>query len=307
MITGVCLNPCIDKTVKIERFEYGGLNRILSSRIDGGGKGIHIALGAQKLGMRGLAIGFIYESNRHLLTDRLDTADVEYRFVGAPGEIRTNLKIFDEEKSTITEINEPGPRVSEEMLFSMRELTRAAAKESRAVVFTGSLPPGAPEDYYQTLMKDARGVFRVLDAEGEKLKKGLLAKPDLIKPNAYELESLTGKKLSSLDDLRLAAVHSTGMGAGLCCVTMGAGGALLTDGKRCFYAPRVEVPVLSTVGAGDSVVCGLLYALLGGADLGEALRAGVAAGTAAVMSEGTQLFERQGFEDMLKRVQIQEL
>jgi 6-phosphofructokinase 2 len=65
--------------------------------------------------------------------------------------------------------------------------------------------------------------------------------------------------------------------------------------------------VLSTVGAGDSVVCGLLHALLGGADLAEALRAGVAAGTAAVMSEGTQLFERAGFDEMLKRVKIQEL
>ncbi|MDR3085015.1 MAG: 1-phosphofructokinase family hexose kinase [Christensenellaceae bacterium] len=308
MITGVCLNPCIDKTVHIERFEYGGMNRIRSSRIDGGGKGIHIALGAQKLQMQSLAIGLIYEANRHLVTDRLDAAGVPYRFVSAPGEIRTNLKIFDEEKGVVTEVNEAGPQVSEERLLSLRQLSSEAARESRAMVFTGSLPPGAPNDFYQTLIEEAGScAFRVLDAEGERLRAGLLARPELIKPNSYELETLTRKKLSSLDDLRLAAVHSIGMGAGLCCVTMGSGGALLTDGKRCVYAPSVEVPVRSTVGAGDSVVCGLLYALLGGADLAEALRTGVAAGTAAVMSEGTQLFDRAGFEEMLKRVKIQEL
>lgn len=306
MITGVCLNPCIDKTVEIDGFSFAGMNRILSSRMDGAGKGVNIALVAREFGMAGHAIGMIYPGHSRLVTDKLDAAGASHEFIQGVGDIRVNLKIFDRKTQTITEVNEPGQAMDEGQMAQMKALVGASSKASKYMVFTGSLPPGAPEDLYFTLMQQAdAGCQLVLDAEGKKLKSGLAAHPFLIKPNTYELEMLVGHKLGSLEEILAAAKACVFEGAKYVAVSMGADGALLTDGRQSFYAPRVPVEVRSTVGAGDSVVGGLLYGFSQGLPLKEILRCGAAAGTAAVTTQGTQLFSRAQFDEYLPLVRVE--
>ena len=112
MICAVCLNPCIDRTVEIEEFTYAGMNRILTSRSDGCGKGVNVALASRELGMDSALIGYLYEDNGRRIADRLEDAGCAQDCIWLPGQVRTNLKIFDRKNKKITEVNESGERVS---------------------------------------------------------------------------------------------------------------------------------------------------------------------------------------------------
>ena len=147
----------------------------------------------------------------------------------------------------------------------------------------------------------------VLDAEGEKLTRGMEAKPFLIKPNQYELELRTGRELKTVQDIKRAALDCVAKGVAIVAVSMGGDGAFITDGQHSYFAPVVPVKVRSTVGAGDSMVTGFLHGLALGEDLRGIFRRGVAAGTAAVTTEGTQLLTRALYEEMLERVVIEEV
>ena len=307
-IVGVCLNPCIDRTVEIDAFVYGGMNRIRRARSDGSGKGVNVALAARALGHEAACVGLLNENGGAMVEERLKAAGVDCGFAKAKGEVRTNLKVFDRSSQRITEINESGKVPEEAQLRQLEALVDRYASWADVMVFTGSLPPGLPEEYYARLMAIAGGRCRcVLDAEGKKLLSGLALAPALIKPNSYELELVCGHKLESLEEIERAGRSLLGLGAGLVAVSMGADGAMLIGQEGSWYAPRVPVEVLSTVGAGDSMVVGLLHGLLQGLPLPKVLEMGVAAGTAAVVTEGTQLFDRAGFEAMLPRVHVERL
>lgn len=308
MICAVCLNPCIDRTVEIDQFTYGGMNRIRTSREDGCGKGVNVALVSRELGMESACIGYLFEDNGALIAQRLQTAGAAEDHIWLPGKVRTNLKIFDRENSRITEVNESGAFISEENRARMVEKVRSYAERCDTMVFTGSLPPGCPADFYRTLIEATEGKCRcVLDAEGEKLTRGMEAKPFLIKPNQYELELRVGRELKTIPEIKQAALECVAEGIEIVAVSMGGDGAFITDGKKSFFAPIVPVKVRSTVGAGDSMVTGFLHGLALGEDLRGIFRRGVAAGTAAVTTEGTQLITRALYEEMLEKVVIEEV
>ena len=165
MICAVCLNPCIDRTVEIDKFTYGGMNRILTSREDGCGKGVNVALVARQMGMESACIGYLFEDNGALISERLKDAGAGEDCIWLPGRVRTNMKVFDRENSRITEINESGAFISEADRARMIELVRDWAGRCDTMVFTGSLPPGCPADFYKTLMEATEGRCRcVLDA-----------------------------------------------------------------------------------------------------------------------------------------------
>ena len=153
MICAVCLNPCIDRTVEIEEFTYAGMNRILTSRSDGCGKGVNVALASRELGMDSALIGYLYEDNGRRIADRLEDAGCAQDCIWLPGQVRTNLKIFDRKNKKITEVNESGERVSndaqQEMIEKVREyagLSDLSVKEGDKVnagqqLGTAGIPP----------------------------------------------------------------------------------------------------------------------------------------------------------------------
>ena len=308
MICAVCLNPCIDRTVEIDQFTYGGMNRIKTSREDGCGKGVNVALMSKELGMESSCIGYLFNDNGALIGQRLKDAGSEEACIWLPGKVRTNLKVFDRENSRITEINESGDYISEADRERMIALVKEYAGKCDTMVFTGSLPPGCPADFYKTLMEATECKCKcVLDAEGEKLTEGMKAKPFLIKPNQYELELRVGRELKTVAEIKEAALECIAEGIEIVAVSMGGDGAFITDGKTSYFAPIVPVHVRSTVGAGDCMVTGFLHGIALGEDLKGIFRRGVAAGTAQVTTEGTQLMTRELYEEMLEKVVIEEV
>jgi len=246
------------------------------------GKGVNVALAASALGMDAECIGFMYREGSKMFEKRLMMNSAAYNFVWCEGSVRTNVKVFDQSTHTITEINESGVPVGEEELQRMIELVARHADNSDYLVLSGSMPPGCPKDFYRTLIQSVEGLDCrcVLDADGEALRYGLEAKPFMIKPNRYELEKMYGRELGSLREIRDAAMKYIDMGISIVAISLGGDGALITDGDETLYAPVLNIDVRSTVGAGDSMVAGLVAGCMGDNSLEDTFRMGVACATA---------------------------
>lgn len=309
MITTISLNPSIDRTVNVESFSTGGLNRVISTQSVAAGKGINVALAASALGVDAECIGFMYREGSKMFEKRLMVNSTAYNFVWCEGSVRTNIKVFDQSKNEITEINESGEPVSEDDLKRMTDLVTLHAENTDYLVLSGSLPPGCPPDYYKTLIQTVEGLGCrcVLDADGDRMRYGLEARPFMIKPNRYELEMMVGGALHSLEDIRSAAMKYIDMGVSVVAVSLGSEGALITDGDETLYAPRLSIDVKSTVGAGDSMVAGFTCGFIGENSLEDTFRMGVACAAARCSTEGYRVIDKALYREYLDKVDIQRL
>lgn len=307
MITTVCLNPSFDKTVEVDALAPGQVNRIRTSRTDVGGKGVNVAVVARRLQMEAQVIGLAGEDGVSRIRTALDAEGVQHAFLPVEGAVRVNTKVVSLDGSGVTELNEPGPVVSAEDLAGFFALAREKAAASDAVVITGSLPPGCPAGTYRELIRALSGTRCILDVGGNELLLGLEAKPFLVKPNHHELAAALRTELRTMEDIRRGARSLMDAGAQNVVVSLGKDGAMYVGPEGAFYAPEIPVEVHSTVGAGDALVGGLLYGLTKSGSMREAFRSGVAAGTASVMTEGTQLVVPDDFHRLLGQVHIEDL
>lgn len=306
MITTICLNPALDRTVTVDALIPGQVNRIRQSRTDVGGKGVNVAVVCRRLGLDAQVIGCAGAEGYAKLRAKAKTEDIGCDFHTVEGAIRVNTKVFPLDDSGVTELNEPGPTLTAEDLDIFFDLAIEKTRDSDYVVVTGSLPPGCPAHTYRELIR-AINAPCILDVGGEALRLGVEAKPFLIKPNHHELAATVGRELHTLEDIREAAQSFVDRGVRHVVVSLGRDGAIYVGEEACFYAPEIPVEVKSTVGAGDALVGGLLYGLVKHGSMREAFRAGAAAGTASVMTEGTQLIIPDDFMRLLSQVQLQEL
>ena len=307
MITTVTMNPCIDKTVTVDAFRYGGLNRVKSSRMDAGGKGINVASVYTGLGGSALCTGINYRTRGDFIREKLDEMHIRHDFVMVPGEVRSNLKLFDRAKGVITEVNESGFPIDAEAVTALKEKVRRYSRDSGMMVFSGSVPGGVGPGVYRELMEEcAEADCRlVLDAEGQLLLEGLKAQPYLVKPNRFELEKALGMKQNTKEEIAVGAGKLLDRyGVHILCVSLGAEGAVIVDSSNAWYAPALPVKVKSTVGAGDSMVAALCLAIEQGRPPEEMLRMAIAAAAASVMAEGTQLCGRRDLDALLPRVTL---
>ncbi len=308
MITTICLNPCFDKTVNVDRLYPGQVNRIRDARVDLGGKGINVAVVAQRLGLDVQCLGIMGENGAAELTSMMDREGLKHRFMTVPGHVRTNLKVYSMDGQGVTELNEPGTPLNNEYLDQFTEIAEKYTEDSDIVVLTGSMPPGCPEGTYRDLMTALEGKKCILDTEGKELElaaKG--AHPFLIKPNLREMEATLGIELRTMRAIRDASLLFLRLGVKHSVVSMGAMGAMYIAEDKTLFAPALRVETKSTVGAGDAMIGGMLLGYEIEKDMSKAFRYGIAAGAASVMTEGTQLIVRSDFEKLLDQVRIQEV
>ena len=307
MITSISLNPSIDRTLTVEGFTPGGLNRVVSKSDVAGGKGINVALTVSGLGLDSECVGFMYQDGASLFEKRLMLNSTPYEFIWCEGSVRTNIKVFDRAAGVITELNESGMTVSEEDLGKMVDLVVRHAENSDYMILSGSMPKGCPQDYYRTLMRAVEGLGCrcVLDADGDRLKYGLEGKPFMIKPNRYELEMMTGRRLDGIADIRDAALRYIDMGVEVVAVSLGAEGALITNGDETLFAPRMNIEVKGTVGAGDAMVAGMVAGFMAERELEQCFRMGVACASTRCITEGYKTIDRTVYKAMLDMVTIE--
>ncbi|MFV0634471.1 1-phosphofructokinase [Demequina sp.] len=290
MIVTLTPNPSVDRAITVARLARGEVNRATEVHVDAGGKGLNVARAVTAQGGDAVAVFPAGGAEGILLGELLDSAGVPRTSVPVAGAARVNITVAEPDGTT-TKLNEPGPRLSAEELAALVDAAVDRADASAWLVGCGSLPPSAPDDLYGTLVKraHARGTKVAIDTSGPALAAAVAASPDLIKPNHEELAELVGHRLATLADVLDAARALVDGGVETVAVSLGAHGALLVTASTVLHARATVERPLSTVGAGDCMLAGLLHGLATGLDHAAALSAAVAWGSAAVSLPGSRV------------------
>lgn len=306
MIITVCMNPAIDKTVEIEKLVPGGLNRIQKVERDAGGKGINVSKTIHELGGRSIATGFLGGSAGRTIEAVLKEKEIGCDFVYVNGETRTNTKVF-EESGAVTELNEPGPDISDEKIQELLDKLEGYAKEETLFVLSGSIPKGVDKGIYGKIITlvHKKGAKVLLDADGELFRRALPSVPDIIKPNRVELEEYAGLDYqASNEELKTLAEKFLQQGIETVAVSMGKSGAMFLWNGFKADCPALSVKAHSTVGAGDAMVAALAYAWESKMDREETIRLCMAASAGAVTTVGTKPPCKELVEELKKQVVI---
>ena len=306
MITTVTMNPCIDRTVHLNSFRKGTINRVVRSRTDIGGKGINVAVQLRNFREETRALCLDPMDSGTYLTDTLTSLGVPTIMVPVNGHLRENLKIYDDEAGDMTEVNEAGTAVDFSSYKRFMQRFESLLMNTDILVLSGSIPPGIPTDvYYQMITKaKAAGIPTVLDTTGEPLRRGIEAGPDLIKPNRHEMETLIGRSIPDLDTACVEAMALVDQGVGNVCLSLGAQGAILANKKAIWYSEGTPIKVVGKQGAGDSLVAGLCIGKLRGMEYDEMLRTGMVMAQGSLTREGTLLCTQRIFDELKPKMPV---
>lgn len=308
MIITVTLNPAADKTLGINNFSIDNVNRVCTSRLDAGGKGINVSKVINKLGGESRAVGILAGNTGHFIKDYMESVNIENEFLFIKGETRTNIKVVDEVNHTNTDINEYGPQVSSDDLDTLLSCILEKADENLILVLSGSIPKNADKKIYKIWTEKAKkmGAKVILDADGELLKYGIEAGPYIIKPNIHELEEYFNKKINGINEIieysRILLDY-----VNFVIVSLGENGSLFIKKGKAVWAKGINVEVKSTVGAGDSMVAALAFAEDKKLDFEETVRLAAASGTASVMTSGTQAADLNIINELKKKIELEYL
>lgn len=306
MIYTVTLNPAFDMTVYLDELIKGDVNRSIKSIIDIGGKGINVSKVIKSLGGESIALGFLGVENRHNFTNYLDKLQIKHDFIYVEGETRTNIKLVENKLGIFTDINQKGFGVSNEDIEKLFEKIKYFARQGDIFVLSGSLPEGVDNDIYFELINLLKkiGAVTVLDADGEALKNGLLAKPDIVKPNINELKMIFDFK-DDLDSIVSVGKELIRQGIKKAVISMGDKGAFYVTRDKIFYAYPQKVEVKSTVGAGDAMVAAIAFGNSKNMEDEDIFRLAVSSATASIIEEGTKSPKLENINELMKKIKIE--
>lgn len=309
MIATVTLNPALDQHVEVDNLVLDDTNRWVSFKRQPGGKGINVSRVLRELGGETVAYSFIGGHAGDDIERLLKEEGVHTDFTRIKTEIRSNFIITDLKTHRQTRISAPGPRVTPGEFKKLLDRITGIKPRPQYIIFAGSVPPGVPYYIYRELIDRMKvlGIRTVLDAADMWLIEGIHARPDIIKPNVREAQTLLGVELKTEEDIICAVKTIVGMGVGIAAISRGPDGMIIADGNVILKVVPPQVEVMSTVGAGDSTVAGLVFKLSEGGSLEEASRLAVAAGTAATLTPGTELCHKEDVERLLPLVKVEKM
>jgi 6-phosphofructokinase 2 len=304
-IVTLTINPCIDESASVERVVADQKLRCGPPRYEPGGGGINVARAIRKLGGEALAIYPAGGAAGDLLRSLLDQEGVALRPLPIESWTRENFNVLEESTGRQFRFVLPGPALAPRDWEACLEAIEALRPFPAYIVASGSLPPGVPTDFYARVARLARrrGARCVLDAAGEAAGRALDEGVFLVKPSLREFQALTG--LADAEESHLVSEASQWIAGGRCeavVLSLGAAGVLLVTAETCERLLSPTVPVRSTVGAGDSMLAGIVLRLQQGHPMRDALRFGVAAGAATVMNPGTELCHRADAERLYEQM-----
>lgn len=309
MIVTVTMNPAIDKTIESDRLNRGNLNRIEKIEYDAGGKGINVSKTIHELGGESIATGFLGGNAGRVIEEVLDSRGIKHDFVWVEGETRTNTKVCEQD-GTVTELNEKGPEITPEQLTNLLEKLDDLAADNVLFILAGSIPGNMEKDIYARIIERVhkKGAKVLLDADGELFRKGLEQKPDMIKPNQWEIEELQGFSHGVSDkELINTAKKMQTDGIDTVVISLGKNGALFVCGNYVAKGMPLKVDVHSTVGAGDAMVAAMAYSFEKKMEPRETARLCMAVSAGAVMTVGTKPPEKQLVKQLMKQVILEEV
>lgn len=307
MILCVSLSPCLETNFEVDSLAVGKMHKVINRRTFFTGKAMNVATGLSRLGASAVASGFMFEENGRLFEHEMHKEGVTYKFVWNKGRVKEVYKFIDR-RSMMTEVIDEATPIDEANAKELLEIVAGISKQCNAVVFSGEISEGLPEDYmYQVLSVIPSNVLKVVDTDGYRLANLLGCGLDLVKPNMDELYRATGIKITDRDSMVRACENLLERGAKRVLLSLGKHGAVICDGKQRLYCTSLNVAMNSTAGAGDAMVAAATKALTEGANLADILKCGVAAGTASVTMPDTISFMKEKYYEVLQMVSVKEI
>lgn len=308
-VVTVTLNPAIDQTLSIPGFAAGRVHRVAASRSHAGGKGVNVACFLADLGVEVIATGFLGWENAGLFVETFARKGITDHFVRVAGSTRVGIKIVDDRTEQTTDINFPGLTPAREEISELFEGIELLARPGLWFVLSGSVPAGVPDGIYANLIDSIheKGGHVLLDTSGRPLQEALASIPEEMKPNVDELGELTGRTLETPAAVRCAAESLLARGVRRVAVSMGGDGAVFVEPGQALLARPPRVQVRSTVGAGDAMVAGIVYATVQNFPLPELARMAIASGAYAVTRFGPGIEDRDEHRGLVEQVEIERL
>ena len=309
MIATVTLNPAVDKTLTTSMAILGAVNRADSVVNVPGGKGINVAKVLKTFGYDVKALGFLGGYTGQKIEEYANEIGIKCCFTHIKGESRTSINVVSAD-GYVTEFLEPGPAISQEEIDAFLDNYRKEIEECDIVVLSGSTPVGIPSTFYADLISIASKMDKkvLLDSSGDNLKKGMYARPFMIKPNMKELESLMGRRLQGMQGVAIAATQIVEWGVPNVLVSMGKKGIVYAkEGEKApevYYVPAPSVKAVNTVGSGDSAVAAFAMAIEKGLSPEETVKKCVAVSVANVLSIENGIISMASVHEIESKLQL---
>ena len=298
-ILTIAMNPAIDKSSSVDHVVAERKLYCTPPRFEPGGGGINVSRAIQKLGGSSRLFYPTGGLTGKRLQNLLEEEGLDHRPFSIDGMIRENLVILEESTGQQYRFGMPGPKLQEKEWEQFLEKLSAIDPAPDFVVASGSLPPGVPPDFYAQVARVAkkRGTKTIVDVSGKALQEAVEEGVFLIKPNVGEFRELIGEKIKEKSQIKAEAQKMVKNGrCEVLVISLGAAGALAVSKDFAEHILPPTVPIVSKVGAGDSMVAGITLSLARGKSLWESVFFGVATGTAAVMTPGTELCRAEDAE-----------
>lgn len=299
-IVTITVNSALDKSTRFKGLVPEQKIRCEEPRFDAGGGGINVSKAISRLGGTSLAVFTSGGPTGKMLEELVAKEGIAFEAVAVESWTRESFVAVDDNTNSQYRFGFTGGKISDEE--SNRILETIAALKPKFLVASGSLNEGLSDDFYSKIAEIAKksSAKLIVDTSGEALKKALEVGVYMIKPNVGELAKLIGVERLELEEVNEAAKQIIAKGgAEIVVVSLGPQGAVLVTKDIYEFVPAPNVAKKSTVGAGDSMVGGMVWALSQNKSLKEVIRWGVACGTAATMNEGTQLFKAEDVIQLL--------
>jgi len=304
-VVTVTLNPALDLTGSLDLLHRGKVNVLDKGSLHPAGKGINVAKVLAELGAEVTVTGLLGADNQDSFVQLFDSLKITDKFIRVKGASRINVKIV-ERSGEVSDLNFPGATISADELAQFENTLFSLAKSHQIFVIAGSLPQGvSPEQlalWIETLQKAGKKVF--FDSSNTALIAGVQAHPFLIKPNDEELSVLVGQKLHSAEEIKSAAQKLQQQGCENVVISLGEKGVLWLSPDGWTESTPPKMAIVSTVGAGDTLVAGLCWAELNQWNKAQSLRFATALAALAVSQIGVGVEDIKQVQAIQENVQI---
>jgi 1-phosphofructokinase family hexose kinase len=307
LILTLTINPAVDHNVTADRLVFEDRGYILSTSDAAGGRGINASRVIHSFGGQTLAIAPCGGDSGARFRGFLCDTDFQVELVPMESEIRTNLTITDRQGLTV-KLNHPGPRLSRQDLDRLEEAVLRRLPGAKWLMLCGSVPPGVPPSFYSKLMRLARehDVRTLLDTDGDTLVEGVENAPTVVAPNQQEAERLLNAALLTRSHYLEAASRIHKMGAESVILSLGSRGAVGATESRLIEVTPPRVDAVCPIGSGDALAAAFTWAMAETGDFADALRWGVAAGTASARLPGVNFANLAQTEEIYARVEVRD-
>lgn len=309
MILTVTLNTAIDKLYVVNEYETYEVMRVQEVVNTAGGKGLNVSRVSALAGQDVIAMGFVGGYNGMLFESLITESAITKAFTKTAGNTRCCINARDVKANKSTEFLEPGCPVTAEEIDAFVAEFQAQLPKADVVTISGSMPQGVPSDFYGKLITLAKQAGKpvILDTSGVTLTASVDAKPTMIKPNTDEIRQILNVDINSREELIAAAKQLHDSGIAVVAVSLGKEGVLVVCKDGVFQGITPDIPVVNTVGSGDSMVAGFAVSMAKGDSIQEAIAFAVGVSTANTQTKETGFFKQEDLKWILPQVAVKQL